>query len=266
MPRRGSKSAPSAPLHRIAIEIGYICIYWAWLEGVIDELITILAPLEPGQPADAITGNTDTRQKVQMVRALAFLRKGIHTEWYGSVVETFNAIDSDLRTRRNQLVHSGWYTPEGKLTRQKKSVKISKPQSFRPPVLSTNSKVIIKIEDVRSLRKDILQAFKKVTYQAAFAKCFDEAQSHGISFREFLRLAAPLMRRTRAQQRQRRLQKVQLGYAHKPSSKLSRISKSKPSPDECAKDFGLLPGLGTTSAIATQKSPGRCRGFNCWRY
>jgi hypothetical protein len=69
------KSTPSVPLHRVAVEIGYISIYWAWLEHAVDELITLLAPLDRGHCAEAITGNTDIRQKVQMVRALAFIRK-----------------------------------------------------------------------------------------------------------------------------------------------------------------------------------------------
>jgi hypothetical protein len=69
-------------------------------------------------------------------------------------------------------------------------VKISKPQSFQLPVLSTNSKVQIKIKDVRSLRNDILQALKKVVYQAAFARCFDAVQAHGTSFQQFILEAA----------------------------------------------------------------------------
>jgi hypothetical protein len=89
-------------------------------------------------------------------------------------------------------------------------VKLSK-QPFKPAILSTNSNIEIKIKDVRELRNDILQVVKKVIYHAAFANRFDEAKSHGTSFKQFLRLAAPLMRRTRAQQRRRRLQRVRLG-------------------------------------------------------
>jgi hypothetical protein len=205
------KSTPSAPLHRVAIEIGYISIYWAWLEDAVDELVTTLGPLERGQPAEAIMGNTDIRQKVQMVKALAFLRQGDHADWYTSVIETLNTIDNDLRGRRNQFVHAGWYTPKGKLTRQKKSVKLSKSQAFQSLTLSTNSRVEIKIDDVRSFRKGVLHAVKKVIYQAAFASRFDEVQSREISFQQFLHLAAPSVRRTRTPQKRQRVHKLHPG-------------------------------------------------------
>lgn len=207
------KAAPGAPLHRVAIELGYITIYWAWLEDIVDELITVLAPLERDHPADAILGNSDIRQKAQMIRALALIRKGDHTDWYDGVVETINAIDNDLRVRRNQHVHAAWYSPKGQLTRQKKSVRVTKSQSYQPLVLSTKTSEPIKIGSVQKLRKDLLHAVKIVTYQTAFALRFDEVTSRGISYEQFLRQAVFAVRRTRAPQRRQRLQKLQLQKA-----------------------------------------------------
>jgi hypothetical protein len=83
-------------------------------------------------------------------------------------VKTINTIDQDLRTRRNLFVHAGWYSPKGKLTRQKKTVKFLKPQSFQPLTLSTNSRVEVKIQEVRALRNAVLRAVKAIVYQAAF--------------------------------------------------------------------------------------------------
>jgi hypothetical protein len=145
-----------------------------------------------------------------MVRALALIRRGGHTDWYDSVIETINAIDNDIRGRRNQHIHATWYSPKGQLTRQKKSVKVSKAQSFQLPVLSTKISEPTKIRQVQRLRKDILHAAKIVTYQAAFARRFDEVTSRGISFEQFLRQAVFAVRRTRTPQRPQRLQKLQL--------------------------------------------------------
>lgn len=204
------KSKPSAPLHRVAIEIGYITIYWAWLEDIVDELITVLAPLERDQPAEAILGNSDIRQKAQMVRALALIRRGDHTDWYDSVVETINAVDNDIRPRRNQHIHAVWRNPRGLLTREKKAVKVAKLQSFQPPVLSTKTSEPIKVRSVQRLRKDILHAVKTVTYQTAFALRFDEVTSRGISFQQFLRQAVFAVHRRHTQARPRLLRKLKL--------------------------------------------------------
>ena len=68
-----AKDPHRKPLQRVALQLGYVSIYWAWIEDVIDALITELAPLEKGHAANAITGSTDVRQKVQMLKALALL-------------------------------------------------------------------------------------------------------------------------------------------------------------------------------------------------
>jgi hypothetical protein len=182
--------APTA-IDRIAIEIGFITIYWAWLEDAIDELIDELVPLDGGHIAQAITGNVDLRQKVQMVKALAFINKIKADDWYDSVIETLNTIDNNLRLRRNTLTHSAWYTPKGRLTRHKKGVKISKPQSFQPPQLQTIEKVPFKISDARALKKEILQALRRVVFQSAYAMGAVEYASQRISYAQFLRAVAP---------------------------------------------------------------------------
>ena len=60
---------------------------------------------------------------------------------------------------------------------------------------------------------------------------------------------------------------------HAITAALPRSRGAEPMPRVCPwhRRLGHLPsgcqaGPGTTSAIAKQKSPGRCRGFNGWRY
>ena len=129
-----AKDPHRKPLQRVALQLGYVSIYWAWIEDVIDALITELAPLEKGHAANAITGSTDVRQKVQMLKALAFIRKGESEGWYEAVIANLNVIDGDIRSRRNAFVHSPWFVPKGKLVRHKKSTKIAKSQAFQPPL------------------------------------------------------------------------------------------------------------------------------------
>ena len=112
-------------------------------------------------------------------------------------MKTINTIDQDFRTRRNLFVHAGWYSPKGKLTRQKKTVKFLKPQSFQPLTLSTNSRVEVKIQEVRALRNAVLRAVKAIVYQAAFVNSFDTVKARGVSFQEFLNQAGPPRQRKR---------------------------------------------------------------------
>lgn len=192
------------PIERIALEIGYITIYWAWLEDAVDSLIDELVPLDSGQVAEAITGNVDIRHKVQMVKALAFLRKGPAVDWYESVVETLNTIDNDLRARRNTYTHSAWYTAKGRLTRHKKSVKLSKSQSFQPIQLQTIEKVPVKISEARKLKKEIIRALRNIAFQTAFAMNSAECALSGISYAQFLRVVAPPAYQIRIQAKPKR--------------------------------------------------------------
>jgi hypothetical protein len=188
-----SKDNHGKPLQRVALELGYISIYWAWLEHAIDDLITALAPLEEGHAANAITGNTDLRQKVQMLRALAFIRKDQSEGWYEAVIANLNVIDNDIRGRRNVFVHSPWFVPKGKLMRHRKSTKISKAQAFQPPVLTTLEITPVKIAEARKLKADMWKALRSVVLQLTFAMDFDWYIDRGISFEEGARLQESIL-------------------------------------------------------------------------
>jgi hypothetical protein len=202
------KDTHGKPLQRVALELGYIGIYWAWLEHAIDDLITELAPLENGHAANAITGNTDLRQKVQMVKALAFVRKRESKGWYEAVIANLNVIDHDIRGRRNAFVHSPWFVPKGKLVRHKKSTKIAKAQAFQPPVLTTLEITPVKIAEARKLKADMLKALRNVVHQLVFAMDFDWYKDRGISFEESGRLQRAMARARDKQPAPRRQRKA----------------------------------------------------------
>lgn len=182
-----AKDPHGKPLQRVALELGYISIYWAWLEDAIDSLITHLGPLEEGHAANAITGSIDLRQKIQIVKALAFIRKGESKGWYEAVISNLNVIDNDIRSRRNAYVHSPWFVPKGRLVRHKKSTKIAKAQAFQPPVLTTLEITPVKIAEARKLKEDMLNALQNVVYQLTFAMEIRWYTSRNISFEESAR-------------------------------------------------------------------------------
>src|SRR5215471_12058865 len=93
---------------KAALQLGYISIYWAWLEHVIDEWIEELAHIDEPQIAQAIVGNAEVRGKIQMAKALCFLRK-TDQDWFEFILKKLDYIDNDLRVRRNQSIHAGWF-------------------------------------------------------------------------------------------------------------------------------------------------------------
>lgn len=125
-----TRSPHDPKFDRLAVALGHICIGWSRLERDLDEFIELLAPLEAGDISRSVTAGMDIRDKVQAVRALAYLRKP-NDRWFKTMLSILDYIDNDLRVRRNRYIHDGWYIPEGKLTRFQKQIKLEKPNSFQ---------------------------------------------------------------------------------------------------------------------------------------
>jgi hypothetical protein len=207
-----SKSPHGRSIEKLATEIGYVCIHWAWLEDMIDYLIAHLAKIDvegwqsPAKVWHAITGNLDIRQKAQILKALFFIRKGNHEDWYKHAIETINVIDNDLRSRRNNLIHSSLHTDKGKLFRQKKVVKITKPQAFQKEELRTLEARPAKIAEARKLQKDVFKYITECALIYGFSLHPDVAERRGLSFRQFLRRAKSSNRPKRKHSKPRRPQ------------------------------------------------------------
>jgi hypothetical protein len=137
----------------VAIELGYVIIQWSRLDRVIDEFIEELARLDAPHVSHAITGNLDTKSKIQVAKALAFLRKP-GPEWFTMTLSALDTIDNDLRNRRNDVIHAQWITPRGRIHKLTKKTKLKRPQSFQL-ILETEQRLPVKIKELRLLKKDI---------------------------------------------------------------------------------------------------------------
>jgi hypothetical protein len=171
-----------AMLNKAAHHLGLVTIHWGWLEDTIDSIIVKFAPLEEGDFSRSITANAELRSKIQMARALAFLRKP-SGDWFDEVLRTLDKIDNDLRPRRNNCIHGGWYAPKGRLIRRVQKTKLKRPQAFQL-VLSTSEVLPFRISDLRKLDRDIISAF---SYLIALMAYDTDFSSEGISFQQYLR-------------------------------------------------------------------------------
>lgn len=183
-------SKPHNPeMQELATELGFICIYWGWIEDSLDTFITELAELEHDQIAQALTGNVDVRQKIHMAKALSFLRQDASGEWYKHAIKTLNVIDNDLRPKRNRYIHAAWYRPRKRIYLHKKIVKISKPQAFMPEELTTLDRRLVNISTLAAFKKRLIKILKELTFLSAYQFRFHYYASHRISFSQFRRRA-----------------------------------------------------------------------------
>jgi hypothetical protein len=79
----------------VALQLGHIDITWAHLEHVLDDLIGELARLEPGDVTYSITANTEIRNKIQIAKALGFMRnpKPPADDWFPALLDLLNRTD-----------------------------------------------------------------------------------------------------------------------------------------------------------------------------
>ena len=101
------------PLDAHARAIGHLCIWWAYLERVVDCLLACLINLDPmSDEARCVTANADFRQKVRMVRTLAFTKiatkKQLNQAWFERLDNALSTSDNGLRNKRNRYVHDSW--------------------------------------------------------------------------------------------------------------------------------------------------------------
>jgi hypothetical protein len=152
-------------LDRLTGALGYVCVFWAWLERTLDDLILDLAPLNDlkrtksqiEQLRDVLLLDTDIRTKIKILRSVAFICSW-DDAWFAKLDKILNRIDNDLRPKRNRVVHGHWGVPKKSLERLSKQSKLYRPQSFTKQILATRERVPVKIREIRRLYQKILAA------------------------------------------------------------------------------------------------------------
>jgi hypothetical protein len=159
------------PLDRVTPAIGYVCVYWAWLENTIGELILDLSRFdtakilerEKEQIRDIILTDADIRSKIKILRAIAFVRKW-EDSWFAQLDKILNHIDNDLRPKRNRVVHAQWGAPKKRRLQQfVKRPSLKRPRAFAKLELSTREQIPVKMREVWHLSRSIIAAMIKLT-------------------------------------------------------------------------------------------------------
>ncbi len=169
-------------LERVTHAIGYVCVFWAWLEDGIGEMILDLAPLdrmkitekEMKQLRDVILVDADIRSKIKILRAVAFIRK-VDDAWFGKVDKVLNKIDNEHRPSRNRVVHGQWYSPKRGVERRSRHARLRRPQSFAKVELSTQERVPVKVREVWDLSKSLIRVQAKLAQLSLDHEAFQKA-------------------------------------------------------------------------------------------
>lgn len=187
---------------KVALELGYITMEWGRLEDGMNRLIEALAPLSRTQEQvnQAIIGNIDVRGKIQIVKALAFIRN-YENEWFSELVGILDNIDNDLRARRNGYVHASWTVPKGGVHRVTYRTKLLKPKAFSL-LLETKQISKVKVLELRRFRQKLETASLNLMIMWMYALISlpesDDQAPPLQSFRQFLRRVGYDIRRIRA--------------------------------------------------------------------
>jgi hypothetical protein len=144
-------------LEEHASAIGYLCIYYAELEDMITQLISRMSGLK-GEKFDLFVNQIDLLKKLTVARGLAINTKA-PSDWYTDLELLLIDIQKYIIPKRNRYVHDSWRVtmlPDTVTLRRTDKTKVAKPQSHRPPVLTTQEYTKTSAADIRQLSTDIV--------------------------------------------------------------------------------------------------------------
>jgi hypothetical protein len=143
--------------------LGYLCVFYAYLESRVTEFIGNILRLKGDDP-DCICNAIDLRQKIKIAKALGFQHKP-SDQWYEDLDLLLWLIDNQIIPKRNRFVHDRWLAaPTSGAMRKWYRTKIAPPQSHRPPILTTHEYVPQTADEVWDLVEEVMIASESVRW------------------------------------------------------------------------------------------------------
>ena len=138
------------PLNEHARAIGHVCILWAWIENAIELFLSDLAFGRDKKAGKVVLANLDMREKGQILKMVALAKKPTD-RWYQGVQTVVDAIDNDLRPKRNRFAHDLWWLSGESVQKRWKRAKVKKPQAHHKYILSMHEDAPIEAEEIWEL-------------------------------------------------------------------------------------------------------------------
>ena len=138
--------------------IGRVCVAWSWLEHHVDIVLATFIPMADLIEARCITANTDLRDKLAILRSLAFMRIS-DTNQREDLDKLLTRIDNELRTARNGIVHRKWAFDENLIPTQYLSkFTYKKPQARQPKVMESYEEFPTTPEEINKVADSLDEA------------------------------------------------------------------------------------------------------------
>jgi hypothetical protein len=137
-------------LNEHARAIGHVSILWAWVENAIELFLSDLAFGRDKKAAKIVLAHLDMREKGQILKMAAFEKKPTD-RWYEEVRSILDAIDNDLRTKRNRLTHDLWWLSGETVQKRWKRAKVKRPQARHVYVVSTHEDAPVEASEIWEL-------------------------------------------------------------------------------------------------------------------
>ena len=118
---------------RHMLALGRLCVVWAFVDRLLNELIQAFLGCTAGQAATIGTEADTAAARCKMLKN--FAHEGPPgEEWRGAFDRLMNCLLDDEGPKRNRYIHDYWTSASGKLERMDRAeAAVKKPQSFQPP-------------------------------------------------------------------------------------------------------------------------------------
>src|SRR5688572_22377114 len=102
-----------------AMQLGKLCMAWAALDGVLDEIIGNLLQCSPAQTACIVNQMDKVGIRCALITRLIYL-EDVGDEWRNWFVMVLNRVSEELSPLRNRYVHDQWSIKFDGITRIEK--------------------------------------------------------------------------------------------------------------------------------------------------
>jgi len=147
-------SYPSAESHKIAYEVGRLCIEWSRLEAAVGALLFQYLRPDSIIKSQILHGALDIRKKVELCKHLSFIEDPQSD--FDALDTVLSFIDNEVRGVRNRYVHDLYIFNPERAFKTTYQTKIRKPQAglaaIIEPVRDTNvsaEDIAIAVDDIR---------------------------------------------------------------------------------------------------------------------
>lgn len=124
---------------KYALQLGKMCLVWAFLDRSLDEVIEQLLCCSKSQAASITSAVTDVAPRCEIIKRLIVLSHPGES-WRDWFIALIQRVSGELAPTRNRYIHDEWQADATTIVRRDKRAKIGREQARQPLSLSFDTK------------------------------------------------------------------------------------------------------------------------------